>query len=202
MLHHPAEVRAALDEAAGVFLETLRGITDWDMPEALGEWTVRELAAHTLRAFTTVEMYLLAEPTVDRPLADAGEYYRVALALPSINAAVAQRGREAGARLTDPVGEAEVVVTRVLALVASSADDEVVNTTVGQMVLSEYLATRLVELTVHTLDLQRATGQPLEVPRAASTLVLRALTDLGDHPRLLLALTGRVALPEGYSVLG
>jgi uncharacterized protein (TIGR03086 family) len=204
MLHHPAAVRQALAEATDTFLATLRAVRDdqWDQPGALGEWTVRELAAHAVRAFTTVETYLAAEPTVDRPMADAGEYYRTVLADARVHAGVAQRGRDAGAALTDPVGEAEVVAARVLALVVSSDDDEPVNTFAGQIVLSEYLATRTVELGVHTLDLQRATGQPVGLPAAASAVPLAVLVDLADPTRLLLALTGREPLPAGYNVLG
>ncbi len=47
-----------------------------------------------------------------------------------------------------------------LALVASTTDDEVVNNFAGQMAFVEYLATRVVELALHTLDIQRACGLP------------------------------------------
>ena len=41
------------------------------------------------------------------------------------------------------------------------------------MMLIEYLATRVVEIGVHTLDLQRATGQPLELHPGTSSMVRR-----------------------------
>lgn len=203
MLHDPAQVRDAYERAAEDFLDVVRSVPDdgWGRP-ALGGWNVRELAAHTLRAFTTVEAYLGAEPTVDRPLADAAEYYRTVLADPGIHAGVLTRGRDAARDLTDPVGMSETVVQRVLGLVAGAADDDVVQTFVGQITLAEYLATRVVEVAVHTLDLQRALGQRPRLHPDTSDVVLQVLTELGPAEPMILALTGRAPLPDGFNVLG
>jgi hypothetical protein len=173
----------------------------WDLP-GLGVWNVRELTAHTLRGFTTIERYLAGEPIVDRVVADATDFYRVAMADPKIHIGVAERGRQAGAQLTDPVGEAEVTAQRILALVASTGDDDVVATSMGQMLFIEYLATRAAELAIHTLDIQRATGQPLALPPATASMVVGLLAALADPMKLLLALTGRGSLPADYNVLG
>jgi uncharacterized protein (TIGR03083 family) len=204
MLQHPAAVRAGFAAGAETMLDALRGVQpeQWDRPGALGEWTTRELAAHTLRAFITVEGYLMAEPTTDRVLADAGEYYQTALSDAAVHQGVAARARQAGRQLIDPIGEAENLVTQVLALVASTADDDPVNSPSGQMTLIEYLATRVVELGIHTLDLQRATGQPVELHPDTSAVVLQVLTDLAAPVPLVLALTGRAPLAADYNVLG
>ena len=204
MLQHPAAVRAAFAEGAATFLDTLRAVGPeyWDRPGALGDWTTRELAAHTLRAFITIDGYLAAQPTVDRVLADAAEYYQVALADAGVHQGVASRARQAARQLIDPVGEAEVTVTHTLALVAATADDEPVNTFAGQITLVEYLATRVVELGVHTLDLQRATGQPTELHPDTSAVIVSVLTALASPVTLVLALTGRAVLPAGFNVLG
>lgn len=203
MLQHPAAVRDAFEQGANTFLEVLRGIAreQWDHPNALGELSVRELAAHTLRAFVTVEGYLVAEPQTDRVLADACEYYTTALSDPNVHEGVAIRARQAGRQLIDPVGESEVTVARVLALVAGTANDEPVNTFVGQITLSEYLATRVVELGVHTLDLARATDQPVELHTDTAAVVLSVLTQLASPAQLILAMTGRQSLPDDYNVM-
>lgn len=203
MLHDPAAVRAAFEEAATTFLSTVRAIGPemWDRIGALGDWNVRELTAHTMRAFITIEGYLGAEPTTDRVLADAAEYYNTVLADPDAHRGVFSRARQAGRQLFDPIGEAEATVGRVVALVAATADDEPLNTFAGQITLAEYLATRVVELGVHTLDLQRATGQPLWIHPATSTVVLGVLSELSSHIALILALTGRAALPSGFNAL-
>jgi uncharacterized protein YlxP (DUF503 family) len=195
-------VRAAFEEAAATFLTTISKVQShqWELP-GLGVWTVRELTAHTLRGFTTIERFLAAEPTVDRVIDEAVDYYSVALADANVHAGVAERGRAAGAELTDPLGESEATSQRVLALVASTADDEPVNTSVGQMMFSEYLATRAAELALHTIDIQRATGQQPHLHPATSSLVVGVIAGLADPVRLLSALTGRGALPTDYNVL-
>lgn len=204
MLQHPAAVRAAFEQGAVTLLRTLRAIAPeyWDRPGALGEWTTRELTAHALRAFVTVEGYLAAAPVTDRVLADAAEYYATALSDPTAHRGVAVRGRQAGRQLIDPVGEAEATVERVLAQIAATADDEPVNTFAGQITLIEYLATRVVELGIHTLDIQRATGQFPELHNDTSAVVLSVLTQLTAPVPIILALTGRAALPEGFNTLG
>ncbi len=204
MLQHPAAVRAAFDEGAATMLAALRGVKpeQWDRRGALGDWTTRELAAHLLRAFITVDGYLMAPPSSDRVLADAAEYYATVLADSGVHQGVATRARQAGRQLIDPVGEAETTVTQVLALVASTADDEPVNTYAGQITLIEYLATRVVEVGVHTLDLQRATGQPQQLHPDTSSVVLGVLTQLGSRAAIIMALTGRAPLPADFNVLG
>ncbi len=204
MLQHPAQVRAAFDDASDAFLTTVTAIDhhQWELPGALGEWTVRELTAHTLRAFSTIETYLAAEPTVDRVMVEAGDYYQVVLSDPGIHRSVAQRSRDAAQHLADPIGESEATAARVRALVASTLDDEPVNTFAGQIVFSEYLASRVVELGLHTLDLQRATGQQLRLSTATTTVLIAVLATLADPIPLLLALTGRGQLSPTFNVLG
>ena len=70
------------------------------------------------------------------------------------------------------------------------------------MMFIEYLATRAAEVALHTLDLQRATGQPLTLPPATSSMVVGLMAELADPIKLLSALTGRGTLPIDYNVLG
>jgi Mycothiol maleylpyruvate isomerase N-terminal domain len=203
VLQHPAAVRAAFEDAAASMLTAIERVQphQWDLP-GLGVWNVRELTAHAQRGFTTIEHYLAAEPSVDRLIVDAVDYFRTALADPTVHSRVAERGSAAGALLTDPVGESEATAQRVLALVASTADDDLVNTSVGQMMFIEYLATRATEVALHTLDLQRATGQPIALAPATSAVVVALMAALAEPITLLCALTGRGTLPADYNVLG
>jgi hypothetical protein len=75
VLQHPAAVRAAFDDAAVSMLATIEHVQphQWDLP-GIGVWTVRELTAHTLRGFTTIEHYLAAESHTDRIVVDAADY--------------------------------------------------------------------------------------------------------------------------------
>jgi uncharacterized protein (TIGR03083 family) len=195
-------VRAAYEDAAASLVATVERIEphQWDLP-GLGEWNVRELAAHTLRGFTTIEMYMQAEPTVDRVLTDAVEYYRTALADPAVHNRVAERARHAAAQFTDPLGEIQATAQRVLALVASTADDDTINTPAGQMMFVDYLVTRAAEVALHTLDLQRATGQSLTLRGEAAPVVVALMAAMAEPIGLLLALTGRGVLPADFNVL-
>jgi hypothetical protein len=202
VFQHPAAVRAAFEDAAASLLTTIERVQphQWELP-GLGVWTVRELTAHSMRGFTTIEQYLASEPMVDRLIVDAADYYRTALADPNVHERVAERGRTAGAQMTDPVGESEATAQRVLALVASTADDDLINTGAGQMMFIEYLATRATEIALHTLDLQRATGQSPSLRPATSSMVVTLVAGLAEPISLLSALTGRGALPDDFNVL-
>jgi uncharacterized protein (TIGR03083 family) len=198
MLHDPdpSLTRAAFAGAASSLRATVAGIEpgQWSAP-GLGEWTVQELLGHTLRGFTTIELYLAAAPAVDRDVAGPEEYYRLALADPGVHRQVADRGRSAGEALgDDPAAGVRPVVERVLDLVATTPDDRVVEVFVGRMRFSDYLATRVVEIALHTLDLQRATGQPASLAAETERLVSSVVLGLADPVAVLLALTGREPL--------
>lgn len=199
MLHDPAAVRAAFTDATEAFVETVTAIgTDQLADPGLGDWTVVELLAHTCRAFTTMESYLAATPAPEAPqVPSAAEYFRLALGRdPDIHAQVAARARADVASLgADPVVGALELARRGLALVHRTSDEHPCATFVGTMRFADYLPTRLVELVVHTRDLQRATGQLRTVPPVARTVVLQLLVELADRlddpDALVDLLTGR-----------
>jgi uncharacterized protein (TIGR03083 family) len=204
-----SDARAHYRQAATGFVEILPalGHDDWGRP-ALGEWTVRDLAGHTSRALLTVESYLDPQRRAEQPsIGDASAYYRAASAALADPAAVAERGRQAGAALGDRPAEAVAAIAeRVLALVDGSPDDALVTTPVGTMTLTGYLPSRTFELVVHGLDLVAATGAavPARLTGALPACVLLAAqqaVERGDGVDALLALTGRRALPAGFSVV-
>jgi uncharacterized protein (TIGR03083 family) len=203
-------VRECFRDAAGAFVDVLAGVgeEDWAKP-GLGGWSVRELAGHTSRALITVENYLDPTATAAGPdLSDAVDYFRAAAGGLADPAAVAERGRQAAAALgDDPHAAVAALAERVLALVDGSPDDALVKSPVGTTTtLVRYLPTRTFELTVHTLDLAAATGvavpAALTEPLQASLHLAADLAELrGSTADVLLALTGRRPLPEGFSVL-
>ncbi len=204
MFHHldPLTVRAAFPDVADVFLTTVAGVGagQWDQP-GLGAWTVRELTGHALRAFITLER--LCDTEGEHPtILSAPAYYRAALSAPGVHDGVAERGREAGAQLVDPVATAGMTVEQALRRLAATPDEHVGETLGGTMRLADYLPTRVVEVGLHTLDLQAATGQAVTLPASAGGVILGVLADLSDLPTVLRALTGREALPDGFNLLG
>ena len=192
--------------AAGAYVDLVRRIdpATLDRP-GLGEWDLRALVGHTSRSLITVIEYT-ARPADKIVAPTAADYYRIIAEAFTDAAAVAERGRQAGAALgDDPVATVSDLATRARAALDGRAPDYVLTTLIGGMPLAEYLRTRNFELVVHGLDIARATGLPFNAPpeALADAVALAAQTavalDRGEA--LLLALTGRDALPPGFSVV-
>ena len=197
----------AFTEAAEFFAQTVAQVRDgqWD-DVGLGVWSVRDLVGHTSRAMLTVEMYA-GNGATHADIPSAAAYYKAALSGADIHEQVAERGVAAGDDLgEDPAAAIREIADRVLALVATLPDDQICGTPFGNIRLADYFATRVLELVVHTLDLQAATGTATNPPREALAVTLHLLADLavdsGHASALALAATGRGPLPGGFSVLG
>ena len=73
------------------------------------------------------------------------------------------------------------------------------------MLLSSYLPTRTFELAVHSLDIAAAIGIDLHLDSVvladSIALAAEAAARSGQGVPVLLALTGRTPLPDGFSVV-
>jgi uncharacterized protein (TIGR03083 family) len=190
-------VRTALVDATTQLLVTGEAVapSDWDRP-GTDRWTVRELFAHLVRSVTVIGEYLDADlPRHGPGLGDAAGYYRVALDTPGVHDGIARRASDgAVAAGADPVPRARAVVAATLDRVAVTPDDRVIVHSAGWLPFDQYLVTRVVEVVLHTWDVQLACGQPLAAPVSALDVVvplLLRLTDRVDPRALALALTGR-----------
>ena len=203
----PVQAREAFKQAAAFLADTVARIPNdkWGVL-ALGVWDLRELVGHADRATTSLERF--AGDTADSPeIESPADYYVKALAPADINEQVAEGGRRAAASLgDDPPAKVRESAQRVTAVLDSQADPLVIRSQAGAIRLEDYLATRVVELLVHTLDIAAAAGLDVEPPPLAMGMVLNVLSDLavakGTAPEVALALTGRRPLPDGFSVLG
>ncbi|MFR0353549.1 maleylpyruvate isomerase family mycothiol-dependent enzyme [Streptomyces sediminimaris] len=170
------KIRAAVTAQFGHLREAVRTLSPEQLagPTRLGEWTVRDLIAHTGMALGAVSRFIdLPEPArqevtvLDWPFATAAgatgiddASRRLAADNPDLGAYLAAVDRRFTADLAEHRG------TRLLA------------TGAGSMPLSDYLVTRTVELIVHTDDLNDAVPG-LEVPyeRQALAACTRLLAD-------------------------
>lgn len=179
--------------------------TAWDGP-GLGVWDLRALVGHTSRALVTVVTYL-GQPAAAEEIATPEAYYAlVARAGGADPAAVAGRGRAAGAALgADPASAFRALIADATAALDRAGDDDLVTTVAGGMRLLAYLPTRTFELAVHGADIAAATGLPVTIPPAvlaeSAALAARTAVEVGQGPVVLAALTGRSALPPGFSVV-
>ena len=186
--------RRSFGDAAQWFLSTVARVGDrWDSP-GLGEWDVRALVGHTSRSFLTVETYL-ARPAATVEVGSPSGYFSATRAAASPEA-VAARGRDAGTALgAAPAAAVQEIAARVLTLVGTGDGTELVTTIAGGMRLADYLPTRTFELVVHSLDLARALGEPLDVAALPAAHALALVAELavagGQAGALLLAATGR-----------
>ena len=193
--------------SAAAFVRLLGEIRDeqWSQP-GLGSWSVRSLAGHAARAILTVENYLAQEEPGDVTIATAEAYYSTVYLSFTDDVAVAARGVEAGEWLgDDPVAQVSDALARATAAVERQPANRIVSIGGMGIRLNEYLRTRVFELVVHTIDLSRATGLPHSLPESALedavTLAAAVSARRGSGETLLLALTGRAPLGEGFSVV-
>jgi uncharacterized protein (TIGR03083 family) len=197
------EVLPAFRQASDWYLTMLDGVGPdrWDQP-GLGEWTVLELAAHASRAYLTLERYLRPTGRID---VDSGaDYFRRAMEAPDSNAAIAVRARDEVVALgEDPIRVIRLRAAGAIEAMESAPPGAVCVTSAGTLSLGDYLGTRVVELTVHTLDLAAALGsadpEPPEAAARVSLIVLSALAAQPSPAVLLRALTGRASLPLGFN---
>jgi uncharacterized protein (TIGR03083 family) len=205
------DVRDTYAAAARVFADLVGRIPSgaWDNP-ALGVWSVRDLLGHAHNAGVALVTDVLDQPpapTVAIPSPEA--YYALARSVdPAMyKAAVAaseERARQHGAALGQQ--PAAVIRDEVEAAIAQLADaklDTVIQTLAGGMSLETWLPTRTFELVVHSVDLAAAAGVPVSVPNEimadAGALAARIAVEMGEGTAVLLALTGRAPLPEGFT---
>lgn len=184
----------AFADASGfiVAIARLTPESAWSAP-GLGSWSVLELLAHTNRAHTTIEEYLLHP----QPPATSDSGYFSA-------ESIAQRGRVAVDALgNDPAAAIAAASTRALSIVDSTPADSTLGSPMGTTTLAGYLPSRTAELTIHGLDLVRSLHLDVVAPVSAlreSLQFVAARCASREPESVLLALTGRVELPSGYSV--
>ena len=174
----------------------------------LGDWDLRSLVGHTGRALVTVLTYL-HQPADRVDLATPEDYLlRVLHGGTSVDeAAVLERGRQAGRDLgADPAAGFHALVQQVGPEVTSADPDAVITTIGGGMTVATYLPTRTFELVAHGLDISAAADLPIAfTPQSLEEtceLAGRLAARIGSGPLMLRAVTGRVDLPSGFTLLG
>ena len=178
--------------------------TSWDGP-GLGDWDLRSLVGHTSRSLITVSSYLRI-PAEREDVTGPAHYYALLRGYAAGSPAIVERGREAGRVLgADPSAKVTELLHQVLTDLDGAGDPLIAVIGGLGIRLSNYLPTRVFELTVHSLDIARATGidfaPPEQALEAATVLAAQISALTGQAAAVLTALTGRGALPAGFSVV-
>lgn len=154
----------------------------WYAPTKLEGWNVLTLVAHTMRAFVTIIDYS-ANPLDVPPVHDRISYYRFDGRL--AGGAVSQRAVDAAARLNPETVPADFVraMETALAILDKLPPTTVIKSIFGPIDLAEYAPSRLIELTIHGLDLTLALNQPAQFDPTAQAITVEILEALLDQPR-------------------
>ncbi len=200
------DVKENFYTAADLFESTVSTIPEakWDLP-GLGNWSIRSLVGHGLRAMTTVLEYQGKQSNTSSPnqIHDPAGYFLAAnIDDPEVTNAIEKRGVQAGLELgANPLEKISEAVLQVKGFVRGAPLDLPMVTRMGEMTLATYLPTRTFELSVHSTDLATALGEDLVLPESLYFEVISILAHIarqkGGGTDLVKFLTGRVAsLPK------
>lgn len=194
---------AALQAEVDALAPVLDGLTadDLSAPTRLPEWDVQVLVAHLVRGVDRIRAYL-TETLPDDPQLTWTSYFTTAMEVADPGD-VSERARAFAAGINDrPVPDVwRAVTAEALRLGAIAPDDRAITTPFGTLRIDHYLPSRVLEVTVHGLDLRDALGlEEVATPAGLDVTVrlLEALLD-GDRPEgleddvtFVLAGTGRL----------
>jgi uncharacterized protein (TIGR03083 family) len=171
-------------------------IRTWTTPSGLGDWTVRELYAHVARGVETFVELLAQPPIAGEPeVPDAAAYFAALRPLGAAGAAhVAETARVWAAARTD--GElVDVFAAPAAKVLGELNEDVVVRGIAGTIRVGDYAVTRVLEATVHLLDLADAVPQVSPPPPDALRRTVDVLTDLTPPADFVRLATGRPSAP-------
>lgn len=176
--------KEAFAEQSRLILETIQPLAaqQWHGPTRLEGWDVFTLVAHIRRSLLTVIDYgakpLDAAPTVDRI-----SYWNFDGA--AIAEAVTERTKQSSAHLSADTmaGEFAARLSEALVVLENGQPETVIHSIFGPMKLVEFVATRVVELTVHSLDLFDALGLAPRLHPSAQAVTVEILERLCKQSR-------------------
>lgn len=179
----------------------------WSAATRCAPWNLRELLAHVRIVVGRVPA-MAAAPAPPRAVVSAVDYYRPDQRFSaSANAERVALARSSAAG--PPLEMFQATVREVVSVCRAEPAGRVVLTRHGDaMTLDDFLATRVVEVAVHGLDLADAAGSPAWLTPAAAAVLqdlllgpgrvapaperfIRAATGRGDDPKLLARLRPR-----------
>ncbi|MEU1039935.1 sterol carrier family protein [Streptomyces sp. NPDC005551] len=171
-----AKIRAAVSAQFHHVREAVRALDAEQLarPSGLGDWTVRDLAAHLTM---TVEAVSLALDR-DEPAKAELSLTDMLFASAGYAEAIADGVRQLAARTPDLDALFARTEERLAERLAAAPGNRVIDMRAGAMTLADFLVTRTVELVVHTDDLNRALpGLDVPCDRQALAACTRLLAD-------------------------
>jgi uncharacterized protein (TIGR03083 family) len=168
---------------------------DWQRPTRCTGWDVHALYTHVARGVDWLSTFLGQPSTKPLDFESAAAYFAHFRSYQAEAATDNSRRVLALATQTSPdalVKQFQAVAGTVIAQALTQAD-AVVESFIGTIWLSDYVVTRLVEATVHLLDLQEALGVSIPLPNLALEHCAAVLLQLTPLPDFIEVATGRSA---------
>jgi uncharacterized protein (TIGR03083 family) len=172
------DLQAAYDGQLSALLDRLRALPAGaaDEPSRLAGWTVRELAFHTTEVPRTVTAAIAADrPSAAAPLSIADYTARWREARSEI--AERERVGAAGVAIGTIIERHEIETTAMRTALQAVTADTIVAARRGPIRVADFLATRVNELVVHSLDLSASLPalDPVEIVGPALAISCRML---------------------------
>ncbi len=199
-------VRQAFLDTSDVSIALLRSdevARSWDRPSALAQWSVSGLVGHLARQTILVEQYLDADPHPQDEAISPAAYYTAAVDTDDLDSelhrSIRQRGEDAAAE-----GHAALIaqLDEVMGRLPTRLNTEPPERRIRVhkdivLLLDDYLATRLLELTCHIDDVAISVGLDTpQMPSAGLDIAIRALVAIGRHRHGELAVLRALARRE------
>ena len=185
--------REVFKQSIGYLLEVVAAIKpdQWEQP-AIGNWCVRDLVGHASRSMGRIEEHAAASPIEPTGV--------------DVTTSSDDRGFAAGKALgTDPLATLKTLADRVLPLVDSLPQDYMLDLPQGRRSIDDYMPSRVQEVTVHAMDIAAAIGLDIQPPAEClrESLYYHAdqAIERNQAVAMVLALTGRAPLPEGFNLV-
>ena len=202
-------IKEAFSQQAAYIHTALENIqpAQWEAPTRLEGWTVYTLAAHLLRMPKTIADFTDDDFAEDMPNKDAVDYWDYS------GPEAAEGNTKRTLQIADTTSPETIATDFARAVEAAQKimhlvpANEVLNTNRGFLQFADYVWTRVLELTVHSLDLADALGKPVELDPEAVKLTVFVLERLLAEPRpmelkddveFMEAATGRKKVPGVY----
>jgi uncharacterized protein (TIGR03083 family) len=177
--HNVSRLREAYDAQQSALVRWLAALPDdaWERP-ALGEWSVRELALHTTEVPAAMTRTLAAGPVKEPPLSIASYTSIWREAAPEI--AARDKAGAAGLSLADVLARHEAEHAAFHHALDGVNGDPVMAARRGPIRVSDFLATRVNELVVHSRDLSAAVPEiePIQIDEGALGVAVQMLLDM------------------------
>ncbi|WP_415947250.1 sterol carrier family protein [Streptomyces sp. KLOTTS4A1] len=177
--YDPVKTRGAVLAQFGHVREAVRGLGEEQLAREtyLAPWSVRELAAHVGMVMYAVVRGLEAE---EPARAELGLDRYVGTSAPHA-ADIAETVRGLAEEHPDLDAWYGEIGDRLIPLLDAAPAGRIVPTRVGAMALDDFMVTRVLELVVHTDDLNRAAGTDVPMHRHALATCTRLLADALAH---------------------